>query len=371
MSKEEEGRKRLEVKEKIVPYKYNFNDIFTLETNILYFEGMFHSFKEVKNNNNENFRQSSSIAPFRFEFFLDKKLEIDTSGKEKVNLMFYYNREDGSIEFRYPWFRPISARLEFLNQGFRFTFNKNYLRFSNVVAEGWELIDVFRSVLLSFLVRNKKYMLHAAAVRLGDRGILLPAWGNTGKTSTSWMLAKNGGEFLTDEFAVIDSTVGICYGFPCSSLVSGATAKRFGIKFTLKERASLLFSDTKSKIVSSRFAPGGIKIYPDRLFKCADKAKITELAIIENGPDSFKSIGKHEAFLKIKSIQDYEFGWKSNPFLLAKSFFSGYDLNSLGAIENTLLENFLDSLEEINIVSSRSGEHFKTLLLGNKAPLVE
>jgi hypothetical protein len=345
-------------------YGYNFNDLFTLESNISYFEGMFHFFRVPRESN-----LAGSGNTLRFEFILDKKLNIETEGKQRVNLMLFYNQEDGSIEFRYPWFRAICAKLEFLDRGFRFVFNKHYLRFSNIVAEGWELIDIFRSTLLSLLVRSKMYMIHAAAVRLGDEGILLPAWGNTGKTSTSWMISKNGGEFLTDEFAIID-TENCCYGLPCSSLVSKNTASRFGIRLSAREKGRLFFSDAKSKILSSRFAPGGIKIYPDRIFKFCEKTKITELAIIENGPDSFKSIGKHEAFLKIKSIQDYEFGWKSNPFLLAKSFFSGFDLNALATTENNFLENFLGGLDEIHVVSSKSGEQYKALL-ARKATTIE
>lgn len=349
-------KKKEEEEERNPSYRYNFNSLFTLESNISYFEGMLHSFKISSEEKN-----LASAAEYSFEFILDKQLRIeDTGNKERINLMLFYNRNDGSVEFCYPWFKPICAKLEFLDQGFRFTFNKYYLSFSNIVAEGWELIDIFRSTLLSLLIRTKRYMFHAAAVRLGNEGILMPAWGNTGKTSTSWMLAKNGAEFLTDEFAIIDSDFS-CYGLPCSSLVSAATATKFGAKLTQKERVKLFFSDAKSKILSSRFAPGGIKIYPDRLFKFRGKSEITKLAIIQRGPDSFSSVGKHEAFLKIKSIQDYEFAWKSNPFLLAKSFFSGFDLNALAAVENNFLETFLGKLETY-VVSSNSGEQYKALL---------
>lgn len=338
------------------PYRYSFNRVFSLESNIPYFEGMFHSFSKSTEQNSGGYSEA-----FHFEFVLDKKLKISTHGKERVNLMLFNNRQDNSVEFNYPWFKPICAKLEFMDSTIRFTFNKYYLRFSNLVAEGWEIIDVFRSVLLSYLVKNKMYMFHAAAVRVGKEGILIPAFGNTGKTSTSWMLAKQGGEFLTDEFAIIDSE-GNCFGLPCSSLVSRGTANKFGVKLTERQKIHLFWSDTKSRILSSRFAPGGIKIYPDSLFRFCDKAKITKLAIIENGPDSYNRIGRNEALLKIKAIQDYEFGWKSNPFLLARSFFSGFDINSLATMEDKFLESFLANLNEIHVVSSTSGSHYRALL---------
>src|SRR5579863_5250874 len=150
-------KKKEEEEERNPSYRYNFNSLFTLESNISYFEGMLHSFKISSEEKN-----LASAAEYSFEFILDKQLRIeDTGNKERINLMLFYNRNDGSVEFCYPWFKPICAKLEFLDQGFRFTFNKYYLSFSNIVAEGWELIDIFRSTLLSLLIRTKRYMFHA------------------------------------------------------------------------------------------------------------------------------------------------------------------------------------------------------------------
>ena len=359
-------------------YTYHFNGIFSLKSNIPYFEGMLHSFRAASD---ERGGSSSTLAgttndpthapPLALEFIQDDSLEVSPSGKEKVNLMLYHDRESEAIEFLYPWFRPVCARLEAMKSlgrvGFRFTFNKRYLTFSNIVAEGWELIDQLRSLLLLHLIRDRRmYMFHAAAVKLGDGdGILIPAFGNTGKTTTSWMLAKQhqlGAKFLTDEFAIVDSS-GYCYGLPCSSVISSVTVKKFDIKLSRSQRVSMSISDLKSKLLSTRFSPGGVKIYPDRIFETSPGARINKLAIIQNGVDAVKTLNRKEALKRIKAIQDYEFGWKSNPYLLAESFFNNdLDISSVSAIENDFLNTFLASIDDIYLVSSSKAEHYKAIL---------
>lgn len=275
--------------------------------------------------------------------------------------MLFHEPNSETIEFMYPWLRPIFAKLDFGKHGFTFTFNKRYLTLSNIVAEGWELIDVFRSLLEIYLIQNGMYMLHAAAIKLRDEGIIFPAFGNTGKTSTSWMLSKNHAEFLTDEFAIIDSK-GNCYGLPCSSVVSKSSVARFGIKLNRKQSLVLFFNELKSKVLSTRFALGGIKIYPDSLFQVCSSARITKMAIIQNGPGFVRRLAASEALTRIRAIQDYEFGWKANPYVLALSYFTDLDLDSLARRECEFLRNLIEIVPDQYVVSSSSGEHYKSIL---------
>ena len=330
-------------------YAYDFYGIFSLETNIPYFDGMFHAF-----------RSKDPRGKFRIRFLLDEKLRISTAGKEKVNIMLHYNPSDNSIEFDYPWFRPICAKLIFQNelQTYTFLFNKNYLRLSNIVAEGWELIDVLRSILVVSLLRNGLYMVHAAAVKIGDRGVLIPAFGNTGKTTTAWMLASRGAEFLTDEFAILDSD-GNCFGFPCSSLLSPSSLKALGIRLRRRQNLSLALSQFKSRVFSSRFVPGGIKLHPDSFFRISPKVPVSFVAILQNGTDQLDRIDKSQVIARIRAIQDYEFGWRANPYILAQRFFNpGFDMDWLLSEEETFLQRLVARLEDLYLVSSSSGSHF-------------
>ena len=55
-------------------------------------------------------------------------------------------------------------------------------------------------------VRRGAAMVHAATVSLGGRGVLMPAWGGVGKTSTMARLtARPDGLFMGDDWAWVDT----------------------------------------------------------------------------------------------------------------------------------------------------------------------
>ncbi len=330
---------------------YDFHGLFSLSSNIPYFEGLLHSFGGVGN------------ARIGLRFLLDNKLRISTQGKPSINLMLRWNAQDNSIEFSYPWIAPIAAKLVFAEDAseYTFSFNKNYLRFSKIVAEGWELIDIFRSLLQLSLIEREMYMIHGAAIGLGDEGILIPSFGNTGKTTTAWMLARRGAGFVTDEFAILDSE-GRCFGFPCSSLVSSGLVGTADLRLTKGQRLSLRIRDTRSKILSTRFAPGGVKLYPDEIFQVRDRVKITRIAFIQNGIDDFHRIEAGEAYTLLRAVQDYELNWRSNPYIIARSFFyPTFNADDISAREEVIMKNLISRVRDSYLVSSSKGLHYQSI----------
>jgi uncharacterized protein YbaR (Trm112 family) len=277
--------------------------------------------------------------------------------------MLHFNAQDDSIDFSYPWIAPIAAKLSFSNSTseYTFSFNKNYLRFSNVVAEGWELIDIFRSLLQLSLIEAGMYMVHGAAIGLGDEGILVPSFGNTGKTTTAWMLAKRGAGFVTDEFAILDSR-GRCFGFPCSSLVSSGLVKAAALRLTKKQTLSLNLRNLKSKLFSTRFAPGGVKLDPDDMLQTRDRVAITRIAFIQNGIDDTRQVESDEALTLLTAVQDYELNWRSNPYIIARSFFSPkFNPRDISAKEETIKKTLISRVRGSYLVSSSRGLHYQTV----------
>jgi hypothetical protein len=334
-------------------FSYNFNEIFSVRSNVPYFDALLHSFR----NNDDGRRAGISLG-----FFLDKDLKISVGGKSRVNLMLYFDPLSGNVEFNYPWLRTISARLVNSNPSqFSFSFNKNYLRFSNVVAEGWELIDVLRSLLLMSLIQSGMYMIHGGAVKVGGQGILIPSFGNTGKTTTTWMLARRGAKFLTDEFAILGRD-GLCYGFPCSSLVSSALAKEADLGLSRRERAGLFFNDLSSKLLSTRFHAGGIKLCPDDHFETSDKVKIDKIVFIENGQDAIWEIDRNRATSMMGAIQSYELNWRANPYIIAHSYFGlKPDLDEISHLEKEVVRTQMSKISKFYVVSSRPGRHHEAI----------
>jgi len=334
-------------------FSYDFNGIFTVRSNIPYFNSLLRSFR------NDDSVRSAAIS---LGFFLDKNLRITVGGKSRVNVMLYFDPSSGNVEFSYPWLRTISARLVNSNPTqFNFSFNRNYLRFSNIVAEGWELIDVLRSLLLMSLIQSGMYMIHGGAVKIGEQGILIPSFGNTGKTTTTWMLGRRGAKFLTDEFAILDRE-GLCFGFPCSSLVSSTLAREAHLGLSRRQRAGLFFNDLSSKVVSTRFHPSGIKLYPDEHFETLNKAKVDKIVFIQNGEDSVQEIDRDRATSMIGAIQSYELNWRANPYIIAHSYFGlKPDLDEISRLEKEVVRTQMSKVSKFYVVSSPPGRHHEAI----------
>jgi len=204
-------------------------------------------------------------------------------------------------------------------------------------------------------------MVHGAVVVLGEEGILIPSFGNTGKTTTSWMLAIRGARFVTDEFAILDSE-GMCFGFPCSSLVTSRLVRASGIQLTNRQSVSLHLNGIRSKLLSSRFAPGGVKLYPDKFFRTSERVAITRIVFIQNGFDDLRQVKSEEAVKLLRSIQEYEMNWRANPFVIARSFFQPtFDPQTISAKEERTLKTLASRVRGSYLVSSLNERHYRAI----------
>src|SRR5256885_1289737 len=207
------------------------------------------------------------------------------------------------------------------------------------------LLHAFRSLLMVYLIKSGMYMAHSAAIKLGDEGILIPSFANTGKTTTAWNLCMRGAKFLTDELAVLDSR-GNCLSLPCSSLLTSGLAKSLGLTLTRNQKLSMQIGSLKSKLFSVRFAAGGLRLYPEDFFQVCDDVKITKVAFIQNGVDDFRKMTFDEAVGRLMAIRNFELGWNSNPYLIAESFFNPtFDLEELLKTERKFVTSFLSKLD--------------------------
>ncbi len=333
-------------------YEYNVHNLFSLASNIPSFEHMLHSF-----------RTANLTQPSDFRFHLKDDLRIFTKGKERINVMFYRNSHDDSIELDYPWFIPVRAKLGIQDNPPRydFSFNRNYLRVSPIIGGGWRLLSIFRSLVQLYLVQRNMLMLHGAAIKIGDTGILIPAIENTGKTTTAWMLARRGAQFGTDEHVIVDQDGG-CHCIPGSSSITLTTARAVNIPLSTREKISLLLNYLKGKLLTVHFTSGGIGVYPQRMFPLCSEMELTKIAIIQNGPDFVREIPAEEALAKIRTIQSIEFAWRTNPFLQARSFFDrNFDATRLSSLEDNLLSSVLSKARGLYLVSSSKGQHYEEI----------
>src|SRR5207247_5881424 len=131
---------------------------------------------------------------------------------------------------------------------------------------------------------------------------------------------------------------------------------------TKKQTLSLRARDARSKILSTRFAPGGVKLYPDDNFKTSDRVAITILAFIQNGLDDLRQIEAEEAYTLLRAIQDYELNWRSNPYIIARSFFRpSFNPTDISAREEKILKLLISRVRGSYLVSSSKGLHYETI----------
>ncbi len=76
-----------------------------------------------------------------------------------------------------------------------------------VIEEGFDchLFDgIFDSIILIKLCFAGFIPMHSSCILLGDRGVLMPAWGGTGKTRMLLKLVEQGGVFISDEWTFLN-----------------------------------------------------------------------------------------------------------------------------------------------------------------------
>lgn len=80
----------------------------------------------------------------------------------------------------------------------------------------WEAFsDVVRPLLQLATISHGAITVHGAAVQVGDGGLVICGWSETGKTETALALAEGGARFISDKWTIIDSRTTI-HAFPVS-----------------------------------------------------------------------------------------------------------------------------------------------------------
>jgi hypothetical protein len=75
--------------------------------------------------------------------------------------------------------------------------------------------EVVHPLLQLATISHRAITVHGAAVQVGEGGLVVCGWSESGKTETALALAEAGGRFISDKWTVIDSTVGI-HAFPAA-----------------------------------------------------------------------------------------------------------------------------------------------------------
>jgi O-antigen/teichoic acid export membrane protein len=229
------------------------------------------------------------FGPFKTDFLNEE--EIDLSVQNHAPEISEYGDASGSYYYSDNHLYFIKYKTHLLKK------NGSW-----ILAGQRDLLSLTRPVLQMLFLRKKHCVIHSASVSINGRGVLLPGWGGTGKTSAIICILKEiaGSSFLSDDYSFISADS--IYSNPKAFFIYPYHQQLFPHLF--KPRRKILvpscFSDTLEKIrivarpgfmafprlenIARRITPEHMQVpareaLPD--FEFSDKAKIDTVLFIE------------------------------------------------------------------------------------------
>jgi len=204
------------------------------------------------------------------------------------------------------------------------------------------------------LLQEGKGLIHSACLSWNDRGILLPAHSDTGKTYTSISLINSGFKYLSDDYTIIDNN-GVAYCWPTIRFIAPPN--------TLKNPLELV---RRLMPIINWFLPRSLPSTTETNITIKRKTKVTDIYILERGTECVQKIGKEEAFRKLFIINMNEMmslasNQLSSIILSYSYFYPQLDIGKLITKYKNILWSLLDDAEFF-LVRCKSGDFSKLIL---------
>ncbi|RLC37350.1 MAG: hypothetical protein DRH33_05860 [Candidatus Nealsonbacteria bacterium] len=310
----------------------------------------------------ESLRERTEKALIKLNFKIDNLIKKPSILNQKYHF-FWGKHNHPCIYYERRIIGGLFAKMLFKNSegSPSIIVNKPYLRWirvrtNNIFPPGTHLTDIATVK----LIEKSFTPLHCAGVSWDNKGILIFAPPNTGKTLTSILLVQNGFKFISEDISVSDGNE--IYGCPFTSTF------RYYDKLSSKSTRYLNLIATKIPFLAPFIEPKAkvIQDYVER-DKIKEKASIFAIVVLERGGSKFKKLDENEAFRRILNINRYEFNYYRNPILRAYSYFNQeLDLNSLMLREEKIIRKVITD-KNIYLIRENNPEeyikHFKNLKL--------
>jgi len=144
------------------------------------------------------------------------KFDVDFNSLKPLGLRMF--KGDNFLIHKPHLYGDLKFKVENLNGGItNVYFTTGYKRlydFYGGTVGPHILSQTLTSIILIKLIQKGYAIVHSACISKDNRGVLISAWGDTGKTLTSSTLAQRDSfQFLSDDLTIID-VEGIAYSFP-------------------------------------------------------------------------------------------------------------------------------------------------------------
>ncbi len=159
---------------------------------------------------------------------------FETDLLDKVDLTLQYNS-------------PNIGEYSFASESYLFNDNHVYIKHYKlhlltdgdefIVASERDLLPFIPPVIQTLLLRKQHCFVHSAAVTINGKGVLLPGWGGTGKTSSIVCLLNEvqGSCFMSDDYIIVGAEQKI-FSFPKAFFIYPYHRKLFPYLFKAKHK---------------------------------------------------------------------------------------------------------------------------------------
>ena len=247
--------------------------------------------------------------------------------------------------------------------------------------------NILEALLRCAMAARGAMLLHSACVEIDGVGVLLSAKTDTGKTGTVLrLLRERGARFLSDDMTVLypDGTVR-CYPKPLTisshtlRAVDPGDMKRsewfhLGLKSRLHSKGGrsvgLAMGERNLPIMTAnaitQFLVPPPKYNADRLVPCevVDRTSVSELFIIERGPDQLSDLSLEETRDELIANTDDAYGFPPYRYLAPVLVVGGSEYRLLRDRERQVLTSALPSIRTRRLASDSFGwaDEIPTLL---------
>jgi len=287
---------------------------------------------------------------------------VDLSDSVRGGPRFHYFESRDWLYFEYPW---LGKRLKLLLKSAQedpnridVFVNAPYCRWMRF---GYELRELAEALFCVKLLQSGYAVLHAASLSSDQRGVVLPSFADTGKTTTVLALCRSGTfKYLSDDLTIVKPT-GEVFCFPTFLTISLGTRKRFHVTMSAGKNLSLVFKSLVSHVIPSPLMLPDVRIDPCELFDRADiqpKTNVKNIYFLEIGPKKMNDVDDNIAVRKLIAINRSELGWYHNIILRFYDYFNGeLNLEGLMMKENKILRSFVQKTETCSLLRCRKGQH--------------
>jgi hypothetical protein len=197
--------------------------------------------------------------------------------------------------------------------------------------------ELVRPLLQLATINHRAITVHGAAVQVGEGGLVVCGWSESGKTETALALAEAGGRFISDKWTIIDSTACI-HAFPVSVGI-----RDWVLDYLPRLRAHLRYSDrarlrlsraarsTLPPLARATASPRGaiVESQLDRALTLASRLSLrqTEVAAVYGAPRDPSRIPRLTTLALLTtvsgdlvSVRPAEVGWAAERLALSAAY---------------------------------------------------